>query len=361
LLSEPQKSNLLSEYPKSNLLSEYPKIYFPEESIKEEKIREEIVIERASKEETVIERASKEETDYKRASKEETVIERAVRAEAVNDYSDHSSSKIGQIGEQFVIDLLENFRNLKIKDVSKTGHLGDIHVIDDVSNVLFMLEIKNKDSLNTDDITKFEVDIDSVKKNSSYEVFGVFISLRSRIPKIGEFIISQQNSNIEIFLTEKYVNRECFSLIFEYATVKSFSKRKTELEIYKIPENVYTLIQKLNSLAQKNTRTLEIVSKIRDNAKSTIAETEELFTNTNAQIVIMNFITEEFKDIFPQTTPVVQDKEKIRLTEYLCSIPQSKIRKLDIINNFPLLRSELAHMTLDQIKEKYITHQAAKR
>lgn len=95
-----------------------------------------------------------------------------------NQLKDHDNKKkmnvvkMGQIGESSVEQYISNyFMEGKIKNTAKTGGQGDIHFT--YKNCDILLEVKNKDRVTPDDITKFERDIQDTDC-----VGGVFISIK---------------------------------------------------------------------------------------------------------------------------------------------------------------------------------------
>lgn len=80
--------------------------------------------------------------------------------------------KMGQIGESNVEQYISNnFIEGKLKNTAKTGGQGDLHFT--YKNCDILLEVKNKDRITPDDVTKFERDVQDTDCMG-----GVFISIK---------------------------------------------------------------------------------------------------------------------------------------------------------------------------------------
>ena len=83
--------------------------------------------------------------------------------------------RMGQIGEASVEDYINlNFNEGNLQNTTKTGGQGDLHFMYKDCDIL--LEVKNKDRITPDDITKF---IRDVKETDS--IGGVFISIKPNV------------------------------------------------------------------------------------------------------------------------------------------------------------------------------------
>jgi len=116
----------------------------------------------------------------------ETLKEQIVQLQRINDYqhiqlSEHDRKKnmnvvkIGQIGETYVEQYIsEHFIEGTLKNTAKTGGQGDLHF--NYKNCDILLEVKNKDRITPDDISKFERDIQDTDC-----VGGVFVSIKTNV------------------------------------------------------------------------------------------------------------------------------------------------------------------------------------
>jgi hypothetical protein len=181
-----------------------------------------------------------------------------------------------------------------------------------------------------------------------YNVVGVFISLKCKIPKIGDLGLDSRS----IYITAPFVNKECFTLLFKFMKIKILETTETK-QSYVIKENVYTLIQQIYNLSHNIEQIVRSVTTIRQNAKNTIAETEDLMSSFNSFETVVKLIKNEFKDIIPDTAATVLEKERIRLKEYIQTKGIKNIKKKDLLEKFPLLTTEIGSVTLKDIEQLF--------
>jgi hypothetical protein len=261
-----------------------------------------------------------------------------------------SSYQLGQIGEESIIKIItNNFKQFQVVHTGKTAHVGDIHLIDDISHIKYILEIKNKEQLTVIDMEKFKSDI-ALLSDDVYNIVGVFISLKSAIPKIGNFAI---DTSFNIYITKNYVNKECLGIIFEYSMLKIMQRRQLPTVQYEIPANVYTLVHSINSRQRENESALKLATTMHDRARANVSDSITLIELLNAQKDILLYIGEELKDILPQTSSSLKDTQRSELKEYVRNTTKTKIKKKDLTTKFPLLASELAGKTLTDIIDEY--------
>lgn len=83
--------------------------------------------------------------------------------------------ELGIEGEQTVMDYIgQTFSEGKLQDTTKKGGYGDIHF--SYKDVNMLLEVKNKDNITLDDLSKFKRDILETKCNG-----GIFISVKTGV------------------------------------------------------------------------------------------------------------------------------------------------------------------------------------
>lgn len=265
-----------------------------------------------------------------------------------------TSYELGKVGETSVEDLLkQTFPKLEIQNVASIPHQGDVQMRDDKNDILFMFEIKNKQQINLADINKFKDDVKTLEKSNSH-VVGIFISLVSNIPIYGEFNI---NNNLT-YITNKYMNSECLKVIVDSYIYLLKQKSKIETNVqYTIPENVYTLLAKINSEYNDLNNELEILQKQVDYNKASTSSMMVLIEKINIRKKFINYIQQEFLKL-NITDPIekkkVEEENEIdKFREYLKSMSVWRITKRDLLSNFPNLKTLINENKLEVLIRKY--------
>lgn len=265
-----------------------------------------------------------------------------------------TSYELGKVGETSVEDLLkQTFPKLEIQNVASIPHQGDVQMRDDKNDILFMFEIKNKQQINLADINKFKDDVKTLEK-SNLHVVGIFISLVSNIPIYGEFNI---NNNLT-YITNKYMNSECLKVIVDSYIYLLKQKLKIETNVqYTIPENVYTLLAKINSEYNDLNNELDILQKQVDYNKASTSSMMILIEKINIRKKFINYIKQEFLKL-NITDPIekkkVEEENEIdKFREYLKSISVWRITKKDLLSNFPNLKTLINENKLEVLIREY--------
>lgn len=265
-----------------------------------------------------------------------------------------TSYELGKVGETSVEDLLkQTFPKLEIQNVASIPHQGDVQMRDDKNDILFMFEIKNKQQINLADINKFKDDVKTLEKSNSH-VVGIFISLVSNIPIYGEFNI---NNNLT-YITNKYINSECLKVIVDSYIYLLKQKSKIETNVqYTIPENVYTLLAKINSEYNDLNNELEILQKQVDYNKVSTSSMMVLIEKINIRKKFINYIKQEFLKL-NITDPIkkkkVEEENEIdKFREYLKARSIRKITKRDLLNEFPNLKTLIMDNKMDVLIREY--------
>lgn len=147
--------------------------------------------------------------------------------------------KMGQIGELSVEEYVVNeFNEGKMENTSKQGGQGDMHFVYRELDIL--IEVKNKNSITPDDISKFLRDV----KECPQSVGGVFVSIKPgvNIPCHSAYDVEWINDKPVIYVsnfeTIPYMVYVAIKTIFTYAKITAdingkVSATDTELEKYK--------------------------------------------------------------------------------------------------------------------------------
>lgn len=267
-----------------------------------------------------------------------------------------SSYALGKIGEKEVIDMINKIRpEFETVQTGVTGHMADIHAIDHNNNIKYIFEIKLKQNLTQNDITKFNKDVDkAIKDNPGFNIIGIFISLNSdKIITIGEFSIDKN----KIYLSNKYFSEQILDLIFTMTNVynnidKNINQDNKKVD-YVIPNSVYRLIANLRKEYNEIEQEREIYNKMKENNSENIKQIEILINKLFIKQQFIKFIDDEFKDIHKSINDNNKTNEEIAIVKYIQQTKQKNISKTYLLNNFPALKTELAAMSLSQIINKY--------
>lgn len=269
----------------------------------------------------------------------------------------YSSYALGKMGEGEIFEMLRKtfprFETILTNDVA---HSGDIQMHDPINDVTYLIEVKNKQSLTSNDISKFEDDISRLKQ-STPRTIGVFLSLNSPIPKYGEMAVDLNH----IYLSRNYVSPECIELAIDmFGKLLSPSieggNNQPEKEVqYEIPKNVYTLVGQLQlqyySL-QRDKEDCEL--QIDQNGKST-QRMITMLARIQLKLEFITMLNREFKTVTKQQDVNMLDIEETKLRKYIEL--HSHPKKKDLIDNFPLLATRLQALTLKNILMKYGPHE----
>lgn len=265
-----------------------------------------------------------------------------------NSMATHNS---GKIGEEYVMDIIAKARpTFEIINVASTGHLGDIHAIDNRNSIKYIIEVKNKTTVTYYDVDKFRHDMEGYPND-----FGIFVSLISdRIPDIGDCAI---DSNV-IFITKKYATEESFKLIFDYFTMIHIMRTNNESSDakssaqYIIPPNVYSLFTTLKTYQKRLQDEMSGLSKVKDSLIASATQVDKTLCEQSNVNTLLSKIFGELT-IIHDTDSAIIDAQHKALTEYIQSKKKSQIHKNDLLNEFPLLRTELGSLNLNDIITRY--------
>lgn len=263
-----------------------------------------------------------------------------------------SSRQIGIDGEADVENRLRKlFPEMEIHNTASQPHSCDIHLIDNRRSILFAVEVKLKRTVNGEDVSKFERDLEELKaKQADIKVVGLFISLSCGIPRYGELYIASDRC----YLANQYTNDECLSMAVRmYQSIEKAvnADRKSSVQ-YEIPQNVFRLLSEMKSQYAVLHSTTEVCYRqIEFNRQSTNAM-HDLIAKVEVQRHFIEYVSKEFSEIGDQTETAVVNIEEQKLKDYVQSHGRSRIKKAEIKSLFPTLR-EVHAMRLDEIWERY--------
>ena len=288
---------------------------------------------------------------------------RMINQEVIIDRNTTSRS-LGESGEEEMFNMLVSlFPKMEVKLISKTPHVGDIHVVDYKSKTLFLFEIKNKRYLSAEDVNKFKRDIENVKSieqsnsSSGMRVVGVFISLVSPVPSYGTLYI---DSAMAIVGGAENVTPSAIAVLIETYTRlnKQLLRVEEQREIVKfvLPDNAYPIIAQLTvqlSTADREIKEYEdelaMIDKMRVNLCSHIQA-------ARTRTAFYQMLKREFPDVRDEDNDErLLIDEELRFREWLRN--NKKATKRRMYDEFPQLENKLRAMTIESIHRNYSTNE----
>lgn len=135
-----------------------------------------------------------------------------------------SSHDNGESGEELIYNMLNEILRdqMDVERVGEINHIGDIHVRDNLTKTLYVIECKNyKSTVQKDQIKKFKNDMENIRTHNNYQEFntivGIFLSIGSGGITGGKLIDVDEDG--DIYLTKDFINRSTLELL-----IKSFQK-----------------------------------------------------------------------------------------------------------------------------------------
>lgn len=259
-----------------------------------------------------------------------------------------TSKELGIIGEEQIYNMIIEVNNkLNVKIVSSTSHCGDINVIDEKLGIYYIIEVKNKQSIDQNDINKFISDVES-NNNNLYKIFGIFMSINTiNIPKKGSIYI---DGNM-IYLTSKYINKEVINILFNLLIPSLLNIQKTKNNIttfrYEFDEeklnmilnvkkqytdikNIYNFI---NEEININSKSRENLIKIRDLIYQHLLKLEEIHSS------------------FKLDENSISSERELCLNELRKHILKNKkVTKKELLTTYPLIQDIIQSKTLEELK-----------
>ena len=213
-----------------------------------------------------------------------------------NDYIFRQSTQLGIKGEDSIENILnklnkdERFKGFEVINVSKEPHCGDLLFINQNINICFMIECKNKKSINVkEDLNKFDNDIINVNKLYKCNTIGVFLQVGSN--KITNHDNIELNDKT-IYLTRNYINSACLSVLFaHYIKMNSIENNKITSYDSSFMEIV---INDLENMKRLQTEETNRITKIIHHNERDIKHLNYLSETINSQTEIINKIIDKY-------------------------------------------------------------------
>jgi hypothetical protein len=191
-----------------------------------------------------------------------TYIETINQLKAELNVFKNTNTYKGAIGERKIQDILkESFLGYEIKDMSATGSMSDIHLIDKDGNFI-AIECKNKSTIITTDVDKSLNDIKVLKDKFTHKFLGYFfVSMRSNnIPKKGDLYYEIiEDRPVIWYATNELQPNELVNLI-----------KLLLLQKYDLKEELDTsiLMQKLNCYMTKISENKKYITNLNTNLET---------------------------------------------------------------------------------------------
>ena len=282
----------------------------------------------------------------------------------------NSSQQLGVIGERYVLELLQSIKpqNETIL-VSSMPHVADLHSIDYINNIFWVIEVKNKSNLTPEDVDKFRRDLERMTQqhaNDKLKCIGLFLSLRSTsIPKIGDLYI---NGN-EVYLSKSYFTPETVKIVFNFveqyqnllnaknagASTEPPDPRSTTTATIRpaFTAEDLELLALLNTEYQHLTRDIELYTSIRSNCSANLQHIEELATTARMKqrlIYCLNRQLSSSDDIIDRTTENIQYNAFIDYIKTQSN--KNNIKKTLILQRFPALMTSINRIGWNEYRDE---------
>lgn len=214
------------------------------------------------------------------------------------DYILQNSNKLGATGESCVENILtklnknERFKNFSLINSSKQPHCGDLLFINQVINICFMIECKNKKHISyKEDLNKFDSDINNVAKLYKCKVIGVFLQLYN--DKITNHDNIELNDNT-IYLTKSYINLSCLELLFihyiKMNTIETYNINKNDNEFIKL------IINDLKAIKDIQNKEATKLYKVINHNERDINMLKDSLNCINSEIDLINAIINKYNN-----------------------------------------------------------------
>ena len=273
----------------------------------------------------------------------------------------NGSQQLGVIGEQYVLELIQQHIRPKNETilVSSMPHVADIHSVDYINNIFWVIEVKNKSNLTPEDVDKFKRDLKRMTQQniqSNFQVVGLFLSLRSlSIPKIGDVYITGN----EIYLSKTYFTPEILKIVFSFVeqwkqlltdtTTRPQAGQASQDAIaatqYVIPAQTLELFALLNTEYQHINRDVELYDSMRHNCSENLQYIEELMISAKLKQRLIYCLNQQVSSSPIDGNIISQSTEETQynmLIDYLKGqTSKSSIKKQTILQRYPILTTQI--------------------
>lgn len=251
---------------------------------------------------------------------------------------------LGAIGEEDIVQSLNtDFPNMFVSHVSNIPHQCDIHIEDPASNILYMIEVKNKVSISKEDIIKFESDVD-ISPNK--RTIGLFISINcDHIP--GKV---DPNNPFHIDMNKIYMigyNKDILSLIF--SIVSKFIFAKTDVDIDK---DISLLCQRVRAIQETRQKRIVAINSNISSLKEVILNEETMKYEIEHELQLLSqcdaFISSNCGDGNSVNSAMIDERKS--MIEYI-KLNKNSFTKKTLIAKFPLQSAFIKSKTMSELKD----------
>ena len=261
-----------------------------------------------------------------------------------NEVAHKCAPVLGLIGEEDIVNNLNvDFPNMFVRHVSNISHQCDIHVEDPISNILYMIEVKNKLSITKEDIDKFESDVD---KSENKRTIGLFISLNcENIP--GK--ISQSNP-FNIDSNKIYMigyNKEILSLIFTIISKFIFANNEVDAD-----KDISLLCQRVKAIQETRQKRIVAINSNINSLKTVILNEEAMKYELEHELQLLGQCDAFVESNCGNCNAInsASSDEKKALIEYI-KLNKNSFTKKILLTKFPLQSTFIKSKTIAELKE----------
>ena len=261
-----------------------------------------------------------------------------------NEVAHKCAPVLGLIGEEDIVDNLNvDFPNMFVRHVSNISHQCDIHVEDPISNILYMIEVKNKISITKEDIDKFESDVD---KSENKRTIGLFISLNcENIPgKISQTNPFNIDSN-KIYMIG--YNKEILSLIFTIISKFIFANNEVDVD-----KDITLLCQRVKAIQETRQKRIVAINSNINSLKTVILNEEAMKYELEPELQLLGQCDAFVESNCGNCNAInsASSDEKKALIEYI-KLNKNSFTKKILLTKFPLQSTFIKSKTIAELKE----------
>ena len=272
----------------------------------------------------------------------------------------NSSQRLGVVGEETICQMLQQAAPKNTTYITaKTAHVADLQSIDEIHHIHWVIEVKNKGSLTSEDVDKFHRDIsDRVKQTASREtkVMGLFLSLRSdSIPRYGDIAITRD----AVYLSKRFITVDYLRLSIQFVEsyidlIKETKQAQTATEVtYVLPQQTIQLLAALNSEYQQSSKDMQLYDDMRASCKRNLAHIEELICRSYARSRMISMLNDQitsFEPIIEKSAYQYDYDRFITNIKLLKNI--SDVKKNETMSRYPKLSDRITEIGWDVFRSE---------
>ena len=224
-------------------------------------------------------------------------------------------------------------------------------MIDNKTNIKYIFEIKNKQSITANDITKFVSDVKNMN-DEIHKTYGIFISLNTdNVPKKGSYLFERENNLI--YLGKKYVSKEVLSIIIKQLIPIKENITKTSYTIvkhsYEIDKEKLELILNIKKQSSEMKNIYETICKeieINGESRKNLMNIKE---SVESYMIRLKDLSDTLT-LNDSETDVQKQNEIKQMKEYIRKNKRS-FKKEELKKEFPLCLSIIVEKKVDELRK----------